>query len=234
MGPYHFTYDSQPSIRVVDAVAWAKGVEPVELQPLSHVVDPAALDTVLECPELTASSPYEGYAVEITGDGDITLEPRLTDATNTLVLGDGGEDGCFSESDVAEEHVCYVTFSGMPPIEPTADATVVHVGHFTRGASATSPDYLIQMETVRDPANVTELGITISDVLSEQEPPLMCFDSIDDLLQYVELESVFRFFHILTAIVEREGAVAHYHMDRDDEEAWRPLQPLFDTTVNRG
>lgn len=69
--------DASPSEAVVEAVAEAKGVSPLALeQPLYEVVDPDALDALfagsggtVACLRFT----YQGYAVEIAGDGEISL-----------------------------------------------------------------------------------------------------------------------------------------------------------------
>ncbi|WP_293032256.1 HalOD1 output domain-containing protein [Natronococcus sp.] len=69
-----------PSLRVVDAVADAEGIDPVELEPpLYDAVDPNAID------ELFTTTPsasrngrlnfqYRGYDVTVRSDGTVSLE----------------------------------------------------------------------------------------------------------------------------------------------------------------
>lgn len=83
-------YDTQtatPSIchRIVRNVASTNGVEPTELEPLYHTVDPEHLEGVLADGTLDDETlpgkvafPYEGCYVEITGDG--TVEVRRLEA----------------------------------------------------------------------------------------------------------------------------------------------------------
>lgn len=234
MATYDFTYDSHPSIGVVEAVARTEGIDATELTPLDRVVDPDALNGVLDATEdVRISFAYEGWLVEVDADGNIAIQREPDDASNVLVLGDGPGD-CFSDRDSTEGNaLLYVTFSGAPRIETASNATVVHVGHFTRGAASTTPHHPVRTEAIRDPANLVELGTTITEVLCKQESTFVCFDSIEELLQYVDLEEVFRFLHVLTTLVERESAVAHYHLDPTEERARRTLRPLFDRTVDR-
>lgn len=72
---------------VIEAVAEAEGVEPVELsQPLFEVVDPDALDRffgTLPCHRSIrrASFMYMDYRVTIHPDGDVELVARPSDAS---------------------------------------------------------------------------------------------------------------------------------------------------------
>ncbi|SHH14397.1 HalOD1 output domain-containing protein [Halobaculum gomorrense] len=63
-----------PSALVVDRVAAAEGTEPVDLRArLYDVVDPEALDRIVErgAPELTVEFRFNGYRVTVDGDGTV-------------------------------------------------------------------------------------------------------------------------------------------------------------------
>lgn len=70
------------SALVVEAVAEAEGVDPIELQPLYGTIDPDALDSIFH-PQLrhdTETPPtgevvfvYHGYEVSVTASGRVTL-----------------------------------------------------------------------------------------------------------------------------------------------------------------
>jgi hypothetical protein len=66
---------------IVEAVADAKGVGPTDLEPLYNVLDTDALDSLFHSrprvDALTVGSvqfTYEGFDVEVTAGGDVTLE----------------------------------------------------------------------------------------------------------------------------------------------------------------
>lgn len=67
---------------IVEAVAEREGVDPKELPPLGTVVDPDALKDLFRDGENLAGGSrvrvqieYCEYAVEVTGDGSVTLSP---------------------------------------------------------------------------------------------------------------------------------------------------------------
>jgi len=77
----------QPSERVVESVAEAKGVDPVDLNPpLNDVVDLDALDALFSPVGGVPRSlgrvefSYDGYVVVVEGNGSVTVEPA--DATS--------------------------------------------------------------------------------------------------------------------------------------------------------
>ena len=71
-----------PSLRIVETVANAEGIDPVELEPpLYDAVDPNAIDDLFAA--TTTSNPsrngrlnfrYRGYDVTVRADGTVSLE----------------------------------------------------------------------------------------------------------------------------------------------------------------
>jgi len=90
---------------------------------------------------------------------------------------------------------------------------------------------------VTSPTDLTRLGISISRRLGEAEDrdltPVLCFDSITELLEYVDVERLFRFLTTLTSRVRTIGGSAHYHADAtsSNEETLRTLRQVFDDTM---
>lgn len=76
-GSDHGTDPTLPtSLRVVEAVADREGEDPIELsEPLYEVVDPDALDRLVQGAddELTLSFGYYGYRITVHGDGEIVV-----------------------------------------------------------------------------------------------------------------------------------------------------------------
>lgn len=64
----------RPSMRIVRFVAECRDVDPTELPPLGHRIDPDALDTVLESLEDDeyVRFEYDGRLLYVWGDGEIT------------------------------------------------------------------------------------------------------------------------------------------------------------------
>lgn len=68
--------DTEPSVRVVTAVAAAKGIDPRECPPLYRSVDPEALDGLLTGRAGTSSRvsfEYAGYDVTVDSDWRVSL-----------------------------------------------------------------------------------------------------------------------------------------------------------------
>jgi len=61
--------------RVAEAVAEAKGVDALDLDPIYGVIDPDALDAVVQSmgSEGSVAFEYEGFSVTVTGDGRIDV-----------------------------------------------------------------------------------------------------------------------------------------------------------------
>lgn len=64
------------SIRVVDQLADAQGLDPKDLPPLTHTIDLEALDTLIDSvpSDATVSFSVDGYDVTVTGDGTVNLD----------------------------------------------------------------------------------------------------------------------------------------------------------------
>lgn len=69
------------SEEVVQKVAEQEGTDPVDLPPLFEVIDPLALDRLVDPPESTDGTflqstrfTYQGYTLTITGDGTVRLQ----------------------------------------------------------------------------------------------------------------------------------------------------------------
>lgn len=216
--------------------------------------------------EPTVTFAYAGCDVHVDSDHAIvrrdspdSLHDDLNGAANVLVLEPSADrhnhelcsDLLRVEPDDNED-VLSVTFpsragdhravwSGQVGNQP-ANVGLITVGDFTRSASTQSPsgdvtpDHL-QMDTVPDPSNLSELGVRISEHLSAWEDnenqTVMCFRSLTSLLEYQNLHAVLRFLHILTGRIISAGAVAHYHLDVNahDEETLATLKSLFDTVI---
>ncbi len=93
------------------------------------------------------------------------------------------------------------------------------------------------LNTISDPADLTQVGITISQAIAEWDESshltTVCVDSISDLLRHNDTERVFRFLHVLEGRLDSVDATAHFHLDNRNHELQtiRTMQSLFDRTL---
>jgi hypothetical protein len=116
---------------------------------------------------------------------------------------------------------------------PAATAGII-VGE---SAPATAGDGLDNLQTVGAPADLTGLGIAVSEQLREWAQTgrqnVVCFDSVTALLQYVDIDTAYEFLHVITGRMYSFDAVGHFHMDPDahDDQLVEQIKTLFDAQV---
>lgn len=95
-----------------------------------------------------------------------------------------------------------------------------------------------QVEYVSSPADLTGIGIGVSEQLrrfaqSDVEQTRMAFYSLSTLLMYAELETVFRFLHVLTGRVDSIGGIGVFAIDptTHEESTVNTLKQLFDGMI---
>ena len=188
-----------------------------------------------------------------------TVSSRIGDARNVLLLAsalDAPADHVCTDlltlTDPGRENILWVTVTRSAEDKLRAwqqhvdDAParmgMITVGEGNRSASAHSASsalsgHSIRRETVADPRDLTGLGIALSTVLADWDDtgtqPVVCFDSITPLLQYVDPQHLFRFLHVLTGRIDGIEAVAHYHLDPSahDQQTTSTFKQLVDTVI---
>lgn len=123
---------------------------------------------------------------------------------------------------------------------------LVVVGGHARSTSAIGgtdgwhlpPTESISVTSIDDPGDLTALGIKINEFVEQWSAGgdtgtgrlNLCFESLTVLLQYADLERVFRFLHVLVARLRETGVDAHFHIDpsTQDEQTLVTLASLFD------
>ena len=95
-----------------------------------------------------------------------------------------------------------------------------------------------RVEYVSSPADLTGIGIGVSEQLrrfadADVERTRLAFYSLSTLLMYAELETVFRFLHVLTGRVDSIGGVGVFTIDptTHDESTVNTLKQLFDGMI---
>ncbi|TYL36061.1 hypothetical protein CV102_24280 [Natronococcus pandeyae] len=76
-----------PTTTVVNAVAEIEGIDATELEPLYERIDTDALNVLLDSPksQIKVAFKYGEYLVEVTKDGDVTVEVgEFTEASSEI------------------------------------------------------------------------------------------------------------------------------------------------------
>lgn len=83
------------------------------------------------------------------------------------------------------------------------------------------------------PADLTQLGIEIGDVLESREQVSLCFDSLTTTLQYANYTDVYEFMHAVTGRLRAADARTHVHINSiaHDDQVTAGLSTLFDARV---
>lgn len=186
-----------------------------------------------------------------------TLSAELEGYGSVLVLtpsfGSTGAEVCtdlLAGDDPGERTVLAVTYRQSAhewverwydnTVQPPKRGIVVGVGD---GTAADLEDLEVHgasrwsAESVDSPADLTGLGIRLSDHLDSTAGPVrLCFDSLTALLQYTDLKPAFQFCHALTGRVKGADAAGHYHLDpaAHDDRTLATIMGLFDASVEYG
>jgi len=133
----------------------------------------------------------------------------------------------------------WTTTVGRPP----ANLKIISVGEITRSAAVRTPGVggptTQVVDTVSSPGDLTGLGIKVSEQLEawngDGNRTSVCFDSVTALLQTAELQTAFRFLHVLTGRFDAVDATAYFYLDPEafDDRTVSTLTMLFDATVTR-
>ena len=183
---------------------------------------------------------------------------ELAGASNVLVLAgaDAHADDLCPQLLLTDEpdqtNLLWVTYTNTPDScmqswlqhagERPADVKVVSVGDMMRSATAAQsgghgPSPSPMIDSVSNPADLTGLGIKISEQLQTwshtANQTVACYDSLTTALQYVDLQTLYKFLHVLTGRFEAVGTTAHFHIDpaAHDEATVNTLKSLFDAVV---
>jgi len=194
-------------------------------------------------------------AEQLGSNGDASPLADLEGVSNVLFqapsIGADKRDACFellTQDDPAATNVLFVSFTDTPADLIGAWNERVGVapargGIVAVGESGTSvDDGAWAVKAVENPGDLTGVGIHLSEMLSgmagaaeaDDQPIVVCFDSITSLLQYADLQRTFRFLHVVTGRVRSVGAVGHFHVDPDahDDQDLATLKGLFDAVVS--
>jgi len=91
--------------------------------------------------------------------------------------------------------------------------------------------------TVANPNDITGLGMRLNNYLNDRSGDsqlVVCFDSMTEMLQFADLQPVFKFLHMFAGQLRDADAIGHFHMDPDahDDQTVSRLKPLFDDAIH--
>lgn len=130
--------------------------------------------------------------------------------------------------------------------ESPAEVGFVNVGEMTRSASArsgtsacspTPGDVMPLAEAVSDPTDLATLGVRASEYLETWEDngrqTVVVLDSLNGLLEAVDLDRAFQFLHLLVGRVESVDGRGYYLLDSEthDDQSVSTIRELTDDTV---
>ncbi|WP_458207495.1 DUF7504 family protein [Haladaptatus sp. NG-SE-30] len=186
------------------------------------------------------------------------LSAELGDASSVLVLASSRsaatDETCIellTQAPPEQENVLWVTFTRSPDTclqdwlshagERPANLRFVSVGETVRSMAATSPAQGTTTEAVIDavsnPGDLTGLGIKVSEALQQWygngNQTVVCFHSLTSLLQYSDVQTIYKFLHVLTGRFATARVTAHFHLDpgAHDAQTINTLKTLFDAVV---
>ncbi|MXR40975.1 hypothetical protein GRX01_06420 [Halobaculum sp. WSA2] len=203
---------------------------------------------------------WEGLSSDLSASDERPRADEVLSEARNVLLVDSGTDSspdpcfeCLARAPSRELSVVVVTFEDTASDwladwrtrygDLPEEVAFIRIGGYTRDRrtetiSTERGRTRVVRTGVTSPTDLTRLGISISRRLGEAEDhdltPVLCFDSITELLEYVDVERLFRFLTTLTSRVRTIGGSAHYHADAasSDEETLRTLRQVFDDTLD--
>lgn len=179
------------------------------------------------------------------------IRAQLADASRVLLLGSNlrGNHICHKALAAHEKprRIIGVTYTQSPERwlrthhlqdENAESLAVLDVGGQRSSNRAFADGGLTNVETVPNPGDLTGLGIALNRQFERFEDAsgdlLLCFDSITALLQYADLETAYRFLHVLTTQLDHSNGVGFFHIDpgAHDDKTLHTLLSLFDASID--
>jgi hypothetical protein len=91
--------------------------------------------------------------------------------------------------------------------------------------------------TTANPNDITGLGMRLNNYLNDGDRGtqlVVCFDSVTEMLQFAEMQPVFKFLHMFVGQVRDADGIGHFHLapGAHDDQTISRLKPLFDDAVD--
>lgn len=175
----------------------------------------------------------------VGGQAEPGLCERLGDVSNVFLLAPtfspGVDQQCRNLVDCGEAVVYVVTGNDLESyVDRWQDSDgpdrvgILSLGGQTRSAAVSSgsgqADAIdVRHRQVESPGNLTKIGVELNELLTSWTEDgarlTVCFESLTPLIQYSDVEKVYKFMHVFSNQVEASDARAHYHLDPNAHEA---------------
>ena len=91
--------------------------------------------------------------------------------------------------------------------------------------------------TTANPNDITGLGMRLNNYLNDGDGAgqlVVCFDSITEMLQFAEMQPVFKFLHMFVGQIRDADGIGHFHLDpgAHDDQTISRLKPLVDEAID--
>jgi len=91
--------------------------------------------------------------------------------------------------------------------------------------------------TTANPNDITGLGMRLNNYLNDHDDDnqlIVCFDSMTEMLQFADLQPVFKFLHMFAGQLRDADAISHFHLDpgAHNNQTINRLKPLFDDAID--
>lgn len=175
------------------------------------------------------------------GTNILVLAPSLSDEKRQTCL------ELQSGTPASQLDVLRITYSDTPPelVEEWRDhhgripgrMGIIVVGDQpgSYGNDANLPDSVFV--TTANPNDITGLGMRLNNYLKDgnrDSQLVVCFDSVTEMLQFADMQPVFKFLHMFVGQLRDANAIGHFHLDpgAHDDQVISRLKPLFDDAVD--
>lgn len=252
-----FVRDSRPLIALVEAIAFVKDAHGLDLEPVANVIDPDALECLLDSSDsVTVSFTIADLAVTIEGSGEIeiaapepeeTIHSDLEGVSTVLVLEESASGLChelLSAFPPEQSNVIGILTSQSPDefvrewtTNQPAKGTIIDVGGEIRSAAVATPTIGTPDFSIEPVSDLSAIGICVTERLAawsgDSNTPAVCFNSLDDVLVDVDVKQVFMFLQPFLSRIRKAGGLVHVHLDPTavDDRTRSTLETLFDAVI---
>lgn len=143
---------------------------------------------------------------------------------------------CITLSDSPDDRI--ETWRGHLDDQPATSISFIDVNGKQRSSAMDGwSRSLAPVRPVGDASDLTELGVAVSESLSQCAQTVgqtsICFHSLTGLLDAVSVPHAYHFLNILTSQVTASDSLAHYHLDPEahGERTVSVLSMLFDAII---
>ena len=171
------------------------------------------------------------------------IDHEITNDACSRLLGEGTEERNVLFVTVVESAAERLELCHRRTRWPGGNVAIVEVGGHSDATSdvsrttAGATDSSVTVRRIPNPSNLSKLGITTTQLLSEWEdddrPVVVCVHTVSALQQYVDDQLLYQFLHMLKSRLDAAGMRGHYHLNQGAHHDIfvETIAPIFDSVV---